>query len=237
MTEEEVELIYNYLHENYKYEDGELIRIKSTPGSNIGDRAGTISLDRGKRIVINVSVGSRKNKRIISLANMIYIFHHKIKAKYINYIDGNYANTNIENLEEISKSKQLLIVLDGRGYTPLKDKNGKTRYHCQINIQEETISLGVFNNKKDARNLYLKAKNLYLNGASILEIKKKLISGKNDKNITGLKGVRFVKGKYYGVFQVNKVRGYTKAFSTPEEAHAAYLKAKEEYARTKTLPE
>jgi len=229
MNQDEVDLIYNYLHENYEYRDGELIRKKTVSGSNVGDRAGTISLERGKRIVINVSIGSGKNKRVISLAHMIYIFHHKIKAKYINYLDGNYANTKIENLEEVSKSTQLLIVLDGRGYIPLKDKNGETRYHCQINIKNETISLGVFNNPKDARDLYLKAKKLYLHGDSIAEIKKKLTSGKNDKNKTGLKGVRYVKGKYYGTFQVNKVKRYTKLFSTPQEAHAAYLKAKEEY--------
>lgn len=27
MTEEEVSLIYDYLHENYRYEDGQLIRL------------------------------------------------------------------------------------------------------------------------------------------------------------------------------------------------------------------
>ena len=75
----------------------------------------------------------------------------------------------------------------------------------------------------------MKAKKLYLHGDSIAEIKKKLTSGKNDKNKTGLLGVRYVKGKYYGTFQVNKVKRYTKLFSTPQEAHAAYLKAKEEY--------
>lgn len=229
MTDEEVQQIYDYLHENYEYRDGELIRLVTTRGANIGDKYGTITLEREKRIVINCSVGSGDEQRMINLAHMIYIFHYKKKPKYVDYIDGNYANTRIENLREISKTEQLLIKINGRGYVPRKDKDGKTRFHCQLNVEEKTLSLGVFNNSKDAHDLYLKAKEMFLNGISIEHIRETLTSYASDKNKTGIKGVKSARGKFYRAFQINKVMHYTRCFNTPEEAHAAYLKAKEEH--------
>lgn len=38
MTEEEVEQIYDYLLENYRYENGDLIAIKNTQGQRSGKR-------------------------------------------------------------------------------------------------------------------------------------------------------------------------------------------------------
>ena len=232
MTQDEVDLIYDYLHENYRYEDGELIRTTTKQGANIGDRYGTVTIEREKRIVINCSINIKKKKKIVNLAHMIYIFFHKKKPDFIAYIDGNYANTKIENLLEMSRTEQLLTLLDGRGFYPIKGKNGKIRYHCQFNVEKETISLGVFNNPTDAHNLYLKAKELFLKGTPVTQIKEKLQSGKNDNNKTGLKGVRLIKNKYYGIAQVNKKRIYTSAFNTAQEAHEAYLRAKEELKKS-----
>ena len=40
MTQDEIDLIYEYLHTNYRYDDGELIRIKASKGKKIGEKFG-----------------------------------------------------------------------------------------------------------------------------------------------------------------------------------------------------
>jgi hypothetical protein len=230
MTQEEVDLIYDYLHENYEYVDGELIRCTSKYGAKKGDRFGFLAMERNNKIGIKCSIGSGEDKKIFNLSHLIYIYFHKEKPKYIDFLDGNFANTKIENLESISRNTYALKCIDGRGFVPMEDKDGNIRYHCQIRFQKKTISLGVFESKCDAKQLYLKAKKLLLNGHSIDYIKSTLTSHKSSKNKTGFKGIRCVNGKYYGVFQKNKQKKYTAVFNTPEEAHEAYLKAKAEHA-------
>lgn len=57
------------------------------------------------------------------------------------------------------------------------------------------------------------------------------------KNKLGFKGVEQQGDIFYGRIKINGKRLRTKSFSNPQEAHAAYLKAKEEYATTKTISE
>lgn len=44
-------------------------------------------------------------------------------------------------------------------------------------------------------------------------------------NSVGLKGVTFVRGRYHSQIQFNEIHKFLGSFSTPEEAHLAYVEA------------
>jgi hypothetical protein len=159
MTEAEVELIYDYLHENYVYRDGELIRRKCNTtiyGSINGN---------SKKLLFSVSFRVKNKKYNWSYGHLIYLYHHKIKPDYLIEIDGNPTNYRIENLKSVDHSQMMK--------------------QCDLQVKNKHGLKGVYqDNKRFAARLWL--------------------------------------GKKYK---------YISWHNTPEEAHAAYLKAKEEYSR------
>src|SRR5438132_1594639 len=101
MTQDEVDLIYNYLHENYEYrDDGNLIYKKIRRGCRpLGKAIGSFNYSSGSgRPIITVYISLNKKRYSMQLKHCIYIYHNKIKPKNITYIDGNLSNTRIENL-------------------------------------------------------------------------------------------------------------------------------------------
>ena len=102
MTQDEVDLIYDYLHENYEYRDGELIATKRIGSKEVGEPLGAF-LQRSKRAEIIAAItlpgSSRKN---FKLTTLIWIYHKKEYKKYIDFFDNDPANTNIDNLLESS---------------------------------------------------------------------------------------------------------------------------------------
>jgi hypothetical protein len=164
MTEAEVELIYEYLHENYEYRDGELIAKHDVKYSKRkGQRIGAFD-DVNGTACLKVCLKIKSHHFYISLAQAIYLFHKKIFAPHLLQLDRNRMNTRFENLKP----------------------------SCLSEIRFHNIS--------------------------------------NRNTETGFPNVRASKGKFIGRFAYKNKRYSTKAFDTPEEAHAAYLKAKEEYA-------
>ena len=157
MTQEEVDLIYTYLHENYRYGDGDFYK-KST--GNI--LRGSLQNRMPPCYVIRLSI-NKKQQKTIKMAHAVFIFFNKRRAPYIKFKDNNFMNYKIENLLECSKE-----IIENYG-----KKSNELGYRC----------------------------------------------------------IEKVGNKFCARITINKKRIRTPYFTTPEEAHAAYLKAKEKYAQ------
>ena len=102
MTQDEVDLIYDYLHENYRYEDGELIATKNTFGQREGRAFGCVKLNPGNAYITAVLVLNKK-KYAFALSWFVWIFFNKTCPRYISHLDGNRFNNKIDNLKESHK--------------------------------------------------------------------------------------------------------------------------------------
>ena len=82
MTQDEVDLIYDYLHENYEYRDGELIRIKVCKNRKIGESLGSVNLSRRHgRLKIQCNISVNKKTYSMQLGHLIYLYHFKKKGQ------------------------------------------------------------------------------------------------------------------------------------------------------------
>ena len=156
MTQEEVDLIYDYLHENYEYVDGEMIS-KITTGRNKKFHAcGSFYLSSNNTISNMIQISINKKKYRISLGHAIYIFHHKIKPNRLVYLDKNILNTKITNLKNLSM-KQKASNRIGKGYSIDKRRANKP-YNARLYINGKYKSLGMYCTAEEAHAAYIKAK-------------------------------------------------------------------------------
>ena len=102
MTDEEVGLIYEYLHENYEYVDGELIRTTIKQNNTLGSKKGFIG-KKGGEYKMQASIAVNGKKFRCPLNKLIYLFHTKKMPAYLINFDGNITNNRIGNLKEISR--------------------------------------------------------------------------------------------------------------------------------------
>ncbi len=232
MTQDDVDLVHDYLHKNYRYENGYLIRIIGANGHPIGERLGTFSFhDKWAAPAIKSVIVINKRRFSSTLAHFIWIFHHKEKPKFIEYIDGNISNTNIENLKEISVTHQYLKnTKNSKGV--LKIENGAgVSWRATIQKKNKMIFLGFHSTKEEAEKAYQIAREAVSKEITCpVEIKKYVNDhlGVNkipiNKNKNGFKGVKKTKeGTYYGYSVKKGHEILTPCFKTPEEAHKAYM--------------
>lgn len=233
MTDDEVQLIYNYLHENYEYRDGELIRI--TDGSNRRLKDTNLGhfkfrqYETGFQTVIKVNDINYP----FFVNHLIWLFHNKQKPEIIIHKDKNPTNMKIENLISLTKEQyKLYKATQFSGFTFRYNK-----YHVKLKSNDKWICLGGYDSPEIAHYVYIKAKEMDSQGMDKFEIKNNLAylnpsikKGLTNKNkFPGVYKVRDSE-KYYARFRKkDKKTFYSSCYNTPEEAHTAYLKAKEEY--------
>lgn len=231
MTQDEVDLIYDYLHENYRYEHGELIIKKIMKGRPLGKRLGVI-IDSCKKPHILATIYINKIKYTKPLSAFIFIYHKKYLPKYISHLDNNPFNYNIDNLLESSRKWSDYDTKSHKGYYTKKTKNGVV-YVVQIKIKEidghKSVYLGKYKTEKKASDIYCNAKTLLKDK----NITKQTLLEKLNLNIKKNKstypvGVYKRISRYRAVISINGKNKYLGSFITPEEAHEAYLKAKKE---------
>lgn len=88
------------LNELFVYENGKLFwkqLVKNNTRSKIGDEAGYISSTGYLRLSIN--------RKMYKVHRLIYLMKHGVMPEFIDHIDGNRLNNNIENLREATKSQ------------------------------------------------------------------------------------------------------------------------------------
>ena len=231
MTEEEVQHIYDYLHENYTYRSGELICKKNGSGRVVGRALGSFKYSKNnERASIRCQIKLKDKIKYFQIQKLIYLFHHNKYEKYIKFLDGNALNTKIENL--IPCVKQEFYVKEyyfksKKGYFPTSSKNGS--YAVSVENKRKKIHIGCYSNENVANEVFMYARDCIIKeNLSLKEAKEKTLNKypSNIRSRSGYKGVQphgnkfssFCRGKYIGLY------------NTPLEAHAAYLKAKEQHA-------
>ncbi len=238
MTEEEVELIYNYLHETYDYIEGDLIRKLNCnkSGTPKGFKLGSFSAKDGV-VYLKGLISANGIKIQKPLSHIIYFYHFKSWPSFVIYKDMNPMNCKIENLQPVSRSQMENLKPLKKGYQERCTNNG-IRYGVGITTKKNNVRgkiyLGTYDTKEEAQEIYKCAKNIYLENDCPKNLKRKLleiyphIRIKNHDN-NKLPGAYKQRGGYKSSIQINKKTIYLGSFKTEEEAHAAYLKAKEEY--------
>lgn len=225
MTQDEVDLIYGYLHENYLYEDGELIAKKTKRGCKEKQKLGSFNYTKGV-ICIRVQLKINNKKYNRTLAQFVFLYHHKLLPSKVRHLDGNITNNKIENLILYEKSKSNEC-RDAKGYT--KNKIG---YRVNMTWDKKKQTYGNFINEEVAKQVFYEIKELrYINKLSHQQISK-IINEKYYhymcKNNKIHKGYKVRWGKYIATMKIKNKDKHIGIFNTPEEAHEAYLKAKKE---------
>lgn len=238
MKEDDVSLIYNYLHEHYKYKEGELIVIKDVSNKQkIGDKAGHFWYSRknGQPVdIVSIPLRVLGRKISLSMGHCIYIYHYKIKPRFIAYIDGNPVNTRIENL--VAEEKRNLCYRDinyvqpPKGLTLASLKCCDT-YYVRSERNGKAIYIGRYIDKDVAKQSYdYLRKLLFDHDLSFPEIKKMVLNKfpvpYKKTNKLGFIGVRKYGEKYTAYITVQNKKINLGRFDTAEEAHKAYLKEK-----------
>ncbi len=233
MTEDEVKLIYGYLHENYEYRDGELIRTTTKQNNTLGSKKGFIGKKEGQyKMQASIAVNGKTFR--CPLNKLVYLFHTKKMAAYLINCDGNITNNKIENLKEISKYESELPKLiaykdkETIGSCFCKEKN---KFRATIRLRKINIIIGYFLTQEEAVVAYRDIHNLfYFEHKTKQEIEQYIKSTyRRPLPSSGYRGVSKDGNQYVVRFMRNKKIVNVGRFRSPEEAHAAYLKAKEEY--------
>jgi hypothetical protein len=241
MTQDEVDLIYAHLHEHYRYHQGELIVIKDVSSKQkIGDKAGHFLYSRrsGHPVdIVSIPLRVLNRKSSLSMAHCVYIYHHKIKPRFIAYIDGNPVNTQIENL--ICEEKRNLCYRDinystpPKGLTLAKLKCADT-YYVRSERNGKSIYIGRYLDKDIGKLAYDYLRELLFDhNLSLIEIEK-MVKNKfpvpyKKTNKIGFTGVRKYGQKYTAYITIQKEKINLGRFDTAQEAHEAYLKAKNKH--------
>lgn len=153
-----VNLTQDLLKELFDYRDGELHWKKSGSGRKIGGRTGYDSSDGYRLIGIN--------GKVYLAHRLIFLFHYNCLPKFLDHIDGDPSNNNIDNLRKTSLSQ------NQGNQEKHKSHNGKPttsiykgvsgnkqnkKWQAQIRIDGKLKYLGLFTSETDAAKAYNRA--------------------------------------------------------------------------------
>lgn len=233
MTEEEVQQIYDYLHEIYWYKDGELISKIDCGKRHIykGSKAGFIKQDSPSNTQTYLRVTINKKSFDHPISFFIFLYHKKMWPERIIFKDGNGMNSSIENLILTTK-KQMeheKAILKNGFYKKIL-KSGKVKYQALLNTSIGFIYLGTYDSKKDAGDIHKHARSKYIkckDEKQVYSFKKAITEEIHIKNASRYKGYVWDKNAYQVKIYHNKVVYQIGRYNTSEKAKQAYLEAKE----------
>ncbi|HEV7424655.1 MAG TPA: hypothetical protein VGO21_05745 [Candidatus Paceibacterota bacterium] len=234
MTQEEVDLIYDYLHEYYEYKEGLFIKkINNNKLDGFCNQSGKM------RATLHIN----KKNYFIRYASLVWIYHYKNVFYSYNFKDGNPTNNKIENLIPLNTIEHSYVKrITTKGYREVLLKNGSIKYMAETHMNGLSHTFGRHNTKEEAITAYSEAKKLWviekfppekikeiLINKGFIPVKEK----KQTKEKKIKKGYIFDKrdNKYYAYHYVNKKRISLGSYYNAEDANKAYLKAKEQYAK------
>tara|TARA_R110000851_G_scaffold75335_1_gene166116 strand:- start:56 stop:523 length:468 start_codon:yes stop_codon:yes gene_type:complete len=142
-----------------KYEDGKiwLWREWRTKPSYWWEAKGCVDKSNGyRRVCINIKQYSY-HRLVYFLHNNDWDIHDTSRDNYIDHIDRDKLNNNIENLRVVTNAQNLLNT-NAKGYSFRKARG---KYQAGIQVDGKLKHLGMFVSEDDARNAYLLAKEKY----------------------------------------------------------------------------
>jgi hypothetical protein len=150
------------LHDvKFKYEDGVMYRwyeFKTRPHQW---RQIKIEFEKGYyyfRFIIKKPYKIRLHRLIYWLHNPHWDIFDSTMDNFVDHIDGNPSNNNIENLRVVSHQENQWNQTRAKGYRWYKQKN---KWCAYITINKKMKYLGLFELEEDARQAYLDAKEIY----------------------------------------------------------------------------
>ena len=197
MKQEELDFLYNFLHDNYIYSpEGMLIAKKSRPGVKKGQELGSLKLERLGRPAYMCHIKMPWGNSRWRISHLIWIYFYKIKPKYIVHKNGNIADTRIENLVSsesrvaFENKKQYKTLR--KGYFKSPNAKRKNAFMVQVESLGRKIYIGIYNSEQKAQDAFYFAKSLMNKISDDNELKAK-VHEKHPvfiNNKTGYTGVR-----------------------------------------------
>ena len=87
-----------------------------------------------------------------------YLHYGHLPGNSIDHIDGNKSNNKIKNLRDVTHQQNHMNRTTAKGYCWDKSAN---KFKGYIHINNKNKYLGLFHTEQEARNAYLKAKEIY----------------------------------------------------------------------------
>jgi hypothetical protein len=232
MTQDEVDLIYDYLHEHYSYMHGELIRKN-------GEKLGNISY-RENCCIFRTSLWVDGKAKHFIMKKLLYIYYHKKYPDFVISIDGNEFNLDKNNLLESS------IGLRKKSSFSKGKYGSKEVYKIYYYTQnKKLVHMGATENIDDAKHIAEILDELFLIRKMglqeiIIYLRENfpLLILKEKANKLGKKGVHFngklkSKAKYTSKISFNKKSYSLGYFMSENNAHKAYLYVAEKIKNNK----
>ena len=143
---------------SYAPETGEFVWIKSSKGTGVGDKAGTML---NGRIAINVD-----GRRYLAHRLAWLYVYGEAPGKFIDHIDGNPANNRISNLRLCSQSENLQNQRRAKansrsGFLGVSWRKQTKKWRAVICIGRKAKELGHFDSPEEAHAAYVAAKRIY----------------------------------------------------------------------------
>ena len=235
MTDDEVQQIYDYLHENYEYVGGEFITKKQRGPKQKNSMIGSFVYYDDGYLTYKLHMLVNGMEFDISVKKLIYLYHNKKLPRYVINKDGNIANNRIENLVSSTRDKfsfnntpRITNSLGIRGVIKCGNK-----FSTQLSFLGKTIKLGEYLTKEEASEKYIFANNLANQWEGDFDSFKTFLRG----NGFGFKrtfpvGVEKCGNRFRSRLRANKSYINLGMYDTPEQAHEAYLKAKQELCKS-----
>jgi hypothetical protein len=142
-------LTQEFLHKLFDYLDGHLIR-KTNASSNakVGKKAGTLRKDG----YIQTSI----SKKLYLNHRLIFLMHHGFIPKYIDHINGNKQDNNIDNLREATHIQNMLNAklskANSSGVKNVQWDKRRSRWAVFMRLNGKNKTYGYFKNLQEAKN-------------------------------------------------------------------------------------
>ena len=144
----------DFIKENFRYEDGNLYRLKDRGGSKVGEVAGWVTICN-RRSYRKMSI----NGRTVYVHHAIFLLHHGYLPKCIDHIDGNSLNNRIENLRAATQSQNMgnsrMKSSNTSGYKGVTFRKDTGKWQSAVMVNGKHISLGSYATKEQAHQAYV----------------------------------------------------------------------------------
>ena len=136
----------------FTYRDGNLYwKVSLNRRIQLNDKAGTLNKISG-RYQIRISNKSYKAHRLI------FLYHNGYLPEFVDHIDRNPLNNNIENLREVTRSQNNMNRKENKDssskYKGITYQKNSNKWITRIRFNNKQIYLGLFINEIDAALAY-----------------------------------------------------------------------------------
>ena len=124
----------------------------------IYSRLGKTSKPHNKKKYIQITLNVDKKSYCIYGHQFAWYWVNKECVEEIDHVNGIRYDNRIINLRSVTHQQNQWNRTTAKGYDWKKDVN---KFRAQILINKKNVFLGLFNTEQEARNAYLKAKEIY----------------------------------------------------------------------------